>query len=58
MIDEFAKITTNTRISPNDENDTRTIPFQMINCFCMYSDYQPLSLDEWIETDKKRKEAK
>ena len=20
----------------------------MINCFCMYSDYEPLSLDEWI----------
>ena len=24
---------------------------QMINCFCMYSDYTPLTLDEWIEVD-------
>ena len=23
-------------------------PFQMINVFCMFSDYQPLTLDEWI----------
>lgn len=22
---------------------------KMINCFCMYSDYEPLALDEWIE---------
>lgn len=28
------------------------IPIQMINCFCMYSNYIPLSLDEWIELDK------
>lgn len=26
----------------------------MINCFCMYSDYQPLSLDEWIALTKQR----
>ncbi|MCR5178795.1 MAG: metallophosphoesterase family protein [Lachnospiraceae bacterium] len=31
------------------------IPCQMINCFCMFSDYTPLSLDEWIETDSKRR---
>lgn len=24
------------------------IPCQMINCFCMYSNYVPLTLDEWI----------
>ena len=27
-------------------------PINMINCFCMYSDYVPLTLDEWIELDK------
>jgi calcineurin-like phosphoesterase family protein len=32
------------------------IPCQMINCFCMFSDYVPLTLDEWIELDKKRRE--
>ena len=29
--------------------EERTVPFQLINCFCMYSDYTPLTLDEWIE---------
>ena len=31
------------------------IPCQMINCFCMYSDYIPLTLDEWIERDRCRR---
>ena len=31
------------------------IPCQMINCFCMFSDYVPLTLDEWILLDKKRR---
>ncbi len=31
-------------------------PCNMINCFCMYSDYQPLSLDEWIENERSRME--
>ena len=30
----------------------------MINCFCMYSDYTPLTLDEWIEADRKRRNGK
>ena len=32
------------------------IPCQMINCFCMFSDYVPLTLDEWIQLDKTRRE--
>lgn len=32
-----------------------SIPCQMINCFCMFSDYIPLTLDEWIQLDKKRR---
>ena len=28
-------------------------PVQMINCFCMASDYIPLTLDEWIELENK-----
>jgi hypothetical protein len=28
------------------------IPCQMINCFCMRSDYRPLTLDEWIALDR------
>ena len=34
-----------------------TIPFQLINCFCMYSDYIPLSLDEWIKNDTARQKT-
>ena len=31
------------------------IPCQMINCFCMFSNYVPLTLDEWIQLDKVRR---
>ncbi len=35
--------------------EEKPIPCAMINCFCMFSDYTPLSLDEWIEVDRKRR---
>lgn len=35
-----------------------SIPCQMINCFCMFSDYMPLTLDEWIEVDAKRRKER
>ena len=31
------------------------VPCQLINCFCMYSDYVPMTLDEWIQIDKRRR---
>lgn len=31
------------------------IPCCMINCFCVFSDYAPITLDEWIENDKMRR---
>lgn len=31
--------------------DTET-PVNIINCFCMFSDYVPLTLDEWIAKEK------
>lgn len=27
---------------------------EIINCFCMFSDYKPLTLDEWISVNEKR----
>lgn len=33
------------------------MPFNLINTFCMYSDYTPMTLDEWIEIDKKRRDS-
>lgn len=41
--------------NPGDK-EKKSIPCQMINCFCMFSDYTPLTLDEWITVDKKRRE--
>lgn len=32
-------------------------PCQMINCFCMFSDYTPLTLDEWIVVDERRRKS-
>ena len=32
-----------------------SIPCRMINCFCMFSDYVPLTLDEWIRLDTERR---
>lgn len=37
--------------------EMETIPCQLINCFCMYSDYMPMTLDEWIEIDKSRRQS-
>mgnify|MGYP006967377812 CR=1 FL=1 len=38
--------------SINARGEEQSIPCNMINCFCMYSDYVPLTLDEWIELYK------
>lgn len=35
---------------------TEPMTCNMINCFCMYSDYRPLSLDAWIELHHNREE--
>lgn len=54
LLEQFQEITRNQkRVDPGGIE--RAIPCQMINCFCMYSNYTPLTLDEWIECDKKRK---
>lgn len=36
-------------------NGTRFIPSNVINCFCGYSNYTPLTLDEWVKADANRK---
>lgn len=33
----------------------QTTPMNLINAFCVFSQYVPLSLDEWIVVDKKRR---
>ncbi len=55
LVNKFIHITRNT-IRPGFENpEEGRIPCQMINCFCMFSDYTPLTLDEWIALDEKRR---
>jgi calcineurin-like phosphoesterase family protein len=55
LINEFQDRTRQfVRLSEGDDK-MRAIPCNMINCFCMFSDYVPLTLDEWIELDKKRR---
>lgn len=34
-----------------------TIPCNLLNCFCMYSDYIPLGLDEWIAYHEEKVKA-
>ena len=38
--------------------EDRTVPANLINCFCMYSDYTPLTLTEWIANDRARRDAR
>ena len=35
-------------------NSIASVMKNLINCFCMYSDYTPLTLDEWIENKRQR----
>lgn len=56
LLDRFQEITRQT-VTLDVQGNERHIPCQMINCFCKYSDYEPLTLDEWIECDKRRKDS-
>lgn len=53
LIEQFQEITRSTE-TVNARGGVQQIPCNMINCFCMYSDYEPLTLDEWIEVEKRR----
>ncbi|MBQ0071331.1 MAG: metallophosphoesterase family protein [Spirochaetales bacterium] len=55
LVNEFQNLTRRTLLK--GEAGERQIPCQMINCFCMFSDYTPLSLEEWMEVDRVRREA-
>ncbi|MDE6434412.1 MAG: metallophosphoesterase family protein [Lachnospiraceae bacterium] len=53
LLEQFRAIMKNSVVK-NEEGIERNIPCNIINCFCMYSDYEPLTLDEWIQNDAKR----
>ena len=46
-----------TSVTSRYRPEPEPIPCEMINCFCMFSDYQPMTLDEWIEIDRNRREG-
>lgn len=54
LVEQFQMMTRNT-VTVNMQGEEQKIPSNMINCFCKYSDYEPLTLDEWIELDKRRR---
>lgn len=55
LVDSFISETKKSRRVMAHGTAETNIPCQMINCFTMYSDYTPLTLDEWIESDRKRR---
>lgn len=55
LVNQFQNITREKTVFCKNHKEERNIPCNMINCFCMFSDYTPLSLKEWISVDKKRR---
>lgn len=55
LVNKFQKLTRE-MVIPDRDGGVRKIPCNMINCFCKFSDYMPLSLQEWIAVDGKRRE--
>lgn len=54
LLDAYCDLVRQTTHTAIGTGEKRQIPVQMINCFCMRSNYQPLTLDEWIEVERKR----
>lgn len=52
LIRHFVRETRESTRLVRGEDAPTHIPCQMINCFCMRSDYRPLTLDEWIALDR------
>ncbi len=53
LIEQYQQMVEKTKITDRS-GGTQNLSSHMINCFCMYSDYQPLSLDEWISLTEQR----
>lgn len=55
LVNDFIRQTAATGVKSRYVDKLEPIPCNMINCFCMFSDYTPLTLDEWIEVDAERR---
>lgn len=53
LLEKFIKQEKETMVIEKS-GEEKPIPCNIINCFCMFSDYEPLTLDEWIELTNKR----
>lgn len=56
LVDKFCAETRAMMRKSAHQETAQPVPCQMINCFCMYSDYTPLTLEEWIECDQRRRD--
>lgn len=54
LVDHFQMIIRQTLRKSDSSESSKSIPCNMINCFCMFSGYVPLTLDEWINVEEKR----
>ncbi len=55
LINEYISKVQASKTVTRDSSEAVPIPCRMINCFCMFSDYVPLTLDEWIRVDEARR---
>ncbi len=55
IVNDFIKETRSRKRMIKDSEEEINIPCQMINTFCMFSDYVPLTLDDWIKVDEERR---
>lgn len=56
LVDRFSTETRAMMRKNAHQETAQPVPCQMINCFCMYSDYTPLTLEEWVECDQRRRD--
>lgn len=48
LVDRFAQETRATVRKGAHQDEALPVPCHIINCFCMYSNYTPLTLEGWI----------
>ena len=56
LVDRFCAETRATRRKTAHQEEVQPVPCQMINRFCIYSDYTPLMLEERVECNQKRRD--
>ena len=55
LVHQFQELTRKTILKGAEHE--RKIPCNMINCFCKFSNYTPLSLEEWKKVDEERRKT-